>query len=224
MAIAAFALANDGVAGSSPYTTASITPGSNRLVLATIVNEDTTTTPSTPTLAGNGLTWVQVATRTFDTEATPRARITLFRAMGASPTTGAVTITAAGTEECSWSIVEFSGVDTSGTNGSGAIVQSVANSANSVGSLTVTLAAFADAVNNAAFGGFGVGANAALNPGTGFAEIGADLNHAASEWRLGQDTTVDMSGDVVGRGGIALEIKAATLADRMFQTLLGVGR
>ena len=45
------------------YTTASFTPGANRLQLAFVVNANTATaTAPVPTAIGNGLTWTQVAT------------------------------------------------------------------------------------------------------------------------------------------------------------------
>jgi hypothetical protein len=212
--------------------TASITPTANRLVLAAIVNT-ASGTPTLPTLAGNGLTWVEILTVLFDVIATPTKRLTLFRALGASPSTGVVTITAATSTGWSWSVAEFGGIDTSGSNGSGAIVQSASNRADNAGSLTVTLAAFADAVNNVAYGGFGASGNTQITPGGGFAELGEGAStlpssRCQSEWKTGQDTTVDASTELASPewGGIAVEIKMATaaaaFAPRM--ALLGVGR
>lgn len=103
----------------SSYATASITPAANRLVLlATLVSVGASPTP-TITVTGNGLTWVQV-----DTTVAAARTVVVFRAMGASPTAGAVTIAGTSLTSCLWSIVQFDGVDTSGTNGSGAIAQS----------------------------------------------------------------------------------------------------
>lgn len=50
-------------------------------------------------------------------------RLTRFRALGASPTTGTLTISFGATNQdgCLWTWAELDGVDTSGTNGSGAI-------------------------------------------------------------------------------------------------------
>jgi hypothetical protein len=47
-------------------------------------------------------------------------------------------------------LLEFSGADTSGTNGSGAIVQSVVNNLNSTTSLTLPMAAFGNSANRPA--------------------------------------------------------------------------
>src|SRR5687767_13823040 len=107
----------------SSYATASITPTANRLILCFV--QSRASSAAVPTLTGCGLTWVQVSTGANSTTA---LRLTLFRAMGAAPSTGALTIDFGGQVQanCSWSVVEFDGVDTSGTNGSGAIVQASA--------------------------------------------------------------------------------------------------
>ena len=196
-------------------TTASISPTANRLVLAAVLNADTTT-PATPTLAGNSLTWVQIATILFDTIALPLKRLTLFRAMGASPTAGSVTITAASSTGWGWSIAEFADVDTSGTNGSGAIVQSATNNANSAIGLTVTLAAFADGVNNAAYGTFGLDELSSIQQEDGSTELGqangvSPTTAINSQWRLG-DTDPEASFGSSNCAGIAVEIKAAPAA------------
>lgn len=157
-AITATDLATGGSAfGNSSYTTASITPSANRLVLAWGTNYRTFSTPSTPTPSGNGLTWVEVATVTWDSTFSPTKRTTLFRAMGASPSSGPVTIGFGFTNQsgCVWSIQEFDSVDTSGFNGSGAVVQSATGSSNfaGTGGLSITLAALASS-GNATAGGF----------------------------------------------------------------------
>ncbi len=215
----------------SSATTASITPGANRLVLAKIASNRGASIPVAPTLSGNGLTWVQIATEVVGINQTTR-RITLFRAMGASPSSGAVTIDFAGEvqDDCNWSIAEFDSVDTSGTNGSGAIVQLVTSPADNQSSLTVTLAAFGSA-NNATFGAFSVNTGGdTLTVGTGFTAI-HDMDdmwgglHSKTEWRADNDTTVDMSSSVTPRwAGIAVEIKAAGAAAAPKRLpLLGVG-
>src|SRR3990167_11448563 len=103
------------------YTTASITPSANALILASVESNADPDAPNTPTLTGNGLTWVEVVTRLDGT-----ARMTLFRAMGSAPSAGAITIDFAGQSQANgstWIVTEFSGADTSGTNGSAAVIQ-----------------------------------------------------------------------------------------------------
>lgn len=196
------------------YTTASIAPTANRLILAWVwaIGADA---PPEPTLTGNGLTWVSVATTVVGAR-----RLTLFRAMGASPSSGAVTIDFAGDTQtgCIWSIAEFSGVNTSGSNGANAIVQAVAdNTASNVTSFTVTLATF-ESPNNATAGGFGIPLNTAglPDPGSGFSEIGqrnqSSPNLAfVSEFRNDNDTSVDATwgASTVPAAGIAVELRRA---------------
>lgn len=92
------------------------TPGADELVLVGVATINTGLTPS---VSGNGLTFVQVAS-IENVDGSGEAF--LFRAMGSSPTTGSITVTLTGNSECAIAIAaRFSGVDTSGTDGSGAI-------------------------------------------------------------------------------------------------------
>lgn len=206
------------------YVTASITPAANNLILATIVNEGVNN--GVPSLTGNGLTWVQVATQINSSD-----RTTVFRAMGANPSAGAVTIAISLTANrcCLWSISQFSGVDTAGTNGSGAVVQSATNSGTS-STPSVTLAAFGDATNNAAFGGFSGDGLLTLTPESGYTELANQQATAPNtvmeaEWKLGQDLAVTGSfgADAPRWAGVALEIKAAAAVLASKLALLGVG-
>jgi len=194
------------------FTTASISPGADRLVLAWVAGRGTTL--GSPTLSGNGLTWVEVTTLTFANN----GRMSLFRAMGASPTAGSVTITfPTSANRACWSIVEYAGVDTSGTNGSGAVVQSATGTA-AASPITVTLGAFASA-NNVATGGFVriSTAASAFTAGGGFTIYGQDSSAnalgIATEGLAANDTTVDISAPNTSctnppcMAGIAVELK-----------------
>lgn len=139
--------------------------------------------------------------------------------MSATPVQGIITIDFAGQTEtgAAWSIVQYTGMDTTGVNGSGAIVQSVTNSTGGANatSLTVTLAAFSNA-NNATAGGFGIPLNTAGQPaiGSGFTATG-QVNQASPNLSIGSeflglnDTTVDMNSGAasIPWAGIAVEIK-----------------
>jgi hypothetical protein len=151
------------------FSTAAITPGANTLLLAAVFFNPTGTVPE-PTLTGCGLTWVLVD-NTLNGNNIREGMI--YRAMGPAPSSGAVTIdfgaanVAAALE---WFVVQYEGVDTSGSNGSGAIVQS-AN-----GRPTATVApsqAFPNAVNaaNEAFGLVGCATAQAQTPGSGWTQI-----------------------------------------------------
>ena len=94
MAISAINLTSgsDVIAGTSA-TTESISPGANKLILASVSSRrNDSVDPLAPSLSGNGLTWVQVNSIVYDTTSTSRRTITTFRAMGSSPSSGAVTI------------------------------------------------------------------------------------------------------------------------------------
>lgn len=114
-----------------------------------------------------------------------------------------------------WIIDELSGVDTSGTNGSGATVQSAVGTDADGGTITVTLAAFGSS-NNATYGAFandsGTGT---MTAGSGFAALGVNAGavlNGGMEWKNSNDTSVDAVFDAVAgatSGGIAIEVKAA---------------
>lgn len=216
-------VATGGTGSITSQASASYTPSANQLVLCIVESRTAITVdPTQPTLTGNGLTWVVVATIVFDDTSSSRKRITVFRSMGASPTTGAVTADFAAQTQTDVGIVvdQFSGVDTSGTNGSGAVVQSASAKDNTgtATSLTATLAAFGSA-NNATYGGAGFGSvvNSAGSVGTGFTGL-SDLNtpttnRVMTEWKATNDTTVDINASAVEELGIiGIEIKAAVVA------------
>lgn len=196
-------------------TTASITPSANKLILLTVGQRtNITANPNLPDVSGNGLTWVVVTSTIFDSTGGTRRRITMWRAMGASPSTDVITIAAQGqaNTHMSWAVEEFTGMDTTGTNGSGAIVQSAANVADGTTSstLTVTLGAFSNA-GNATYGGFSNSGGAAMTPGSGFATSSENLNGGAitatTEFKNTNDTTVDGTWALAAQlGGVAVEI------------------
>ena len=202
---------NSSTTDGNSFTTASVSPGAGRLMLVWIVQTATTANgPSsfTGTFAG---TLTQVAT--FGVAAT---RISLYRYLKtSSPDSGTITINfSAGdaTTGCAWSIVEYGNVNTSGSNGAGAIVQNVAAAGGSGTTTTITLAAFEHANNVHAYG-LTHGANEATTPGTGFIERG-DTSYATPATALEtadavNDTTADPSWatSVVPRY-IAVEVKA----------------
>lgn len=210
---AALAAANlttnsDTTAGTS-FATASISPTANRLVLAGVVSHNTTTLAS-PTLTGNGLTWVSVAAVNLGSA----RRLSVFRAMGSSPSAGAVTIDfgAVSQTACCWSIVQLTNPNTSGTNGSGAIVQSDTNSAVTVTTINTTLASLENAAN-AMVVFVGLSVETGVTPDAQFTELGDDgeVGNAIgieSEWALNQ-TTCDPTFSSATAGIIGIEVKAA---------------
>lgn len=196
------------------YASASVSPGSNTLVLVAVaIRNYSAANLGTITLSGNGLTYVEIATITFSSIASSTGRVSIFRAMGASPSAGAITITVSGTgnSACGWSVDEATGTDTTGTHGSGAIVQSNTSQSDSTQTPTVTLSALTDAVNHAVYACFANAQARNVTPGGSYNEL-ADTNTGIglqSEWLLPGTTTPSVTGLTFGddSGGIAIEIK-----------------
>jgi hypothetical protein len=155
------------------YTTASIAPAANALVTIAVIGHTSTAASPSPTVTGGGMSaWVEVATITFNSVATPLKRMSIFRAMSAAPGSGTITISFPTTESnAAWVVSQWTGVDQTGSNGSGAIVQTKSGSADGVSSIATTLAALGSA-NNVAYGVVGTNGSAlGITPAAGFTEI-----------------------------------------------------
>jgi hypothetical protein len=199
------------------YTTATIAPASNALITVAVLGHNSTSAAPSPTVTGGGMTsWTEVASITFDAVATPHKRLTIFRAMSAAPGSGPLTITySASQSDCQWIVSQWDGVDITGLNGAGAIVQTGSNRGDAVAGLAVTLAAFGDP-GNVAYGVFAVSKNAiAVTPGSGFTEVAeqpsgestpADLE---AEWAT-NDNTIDASWASLNGAALGVEIKSGT--------------
>ena len=198
---------------SSTAVTGSYTPTANRLILAAVFSADSDGAAPTPTGSGNSLTWVQIDTQSYFSGV---ARLTWFRAMGASPTTGAFTATYGDSQDLGRTIIiiEIAGVDTSGTNGSGAIVQSDINTGSGT-SLSAALAAFGSANNGVvAFWG-GSQLTATLSPEGGYTEV-REQNGVMVSFLASNDTTPTATQSVNDEwAAIAIEVKAAATAHEL---------
>ena len=184
---------NNASPGSS-VNTGSITPGSNKLVLVSIASGFSGGGLITPTISGCSMTWELVAS---DGSNTAGMESFIFRGMASSPTTGALTIDYGGVSRnfVKWSVDEGTGMDTSGTNGSGAIIQSNTNFIDSGAStgITVTLGAFANS-GNATFGTVTYStAGDTVTVGSGFTQLFNDTTTRVQvvEWKNSSDTSVD---------------------------------
>ena len=165
--------AGNDVPNQAVYTTASISPAANALVTIAVVGHRSTAAAAQPTVSGGGMSaWVEVGSIAFSTVGTPLKRMTIYRAMSASPGSGPITITFPATESnASWIVSQWTGVNTSGTNGSGAIGQTASNLADGVTSIGATLAALGGP-NNIAYAAVGTSGSAiGINPGAAFTEI-----------------------------------------------------
>jgi len=192
------------------YTTASFTPGANRLVLLTLNGSTGSGVPPAPALVGNDLTYV------LATAAAISASVYQFtyRAMGAAPSAGAVVITYGGAQTgTQWSVAEFTGVDTSGTNGSGAIRQTATATFVTAISMAATLSAFG-AAGNATYGAFSSNTDGP-SLGSGFTQVhhcqnASPTRRLLTEWRVDNDTTPDATCSTAGQMlGAGLELVAA---------------
>lgn len=201
------------------FTTASVTPGANRLILLALYGARTDANPlAAPTISGNGLTWEQVVLIGGPTGNVTRGLV-LFRAMGSAPSAGAITITWPTTMGyCFWTVEEFDGVNTGGSDGSAAVVQSATGeSSTNVTSGSVTLGAFANAADDVAYAVFAHHANEATTPEAGYTELSDQAalyefaRGVADEWRVGEDTAVTASWTTSSQYvAIAIEVTVAT--------------
>jgi hypothetical protein len=204
------------VTNTNVYTTASVAPAANKLITLAVMGHRSSGASPSPTVTGAGLTWTSFATVTCDPLTSSLKRITLYRALSASPGSGALTITfSAAQSHAQWIVSQWDGVDQGGTNGSGAIVQTGSDRRDNVTTLSVPLAAFAS-VDNAAYGVFGVkSGTAVVTPGAGFTEIAEAASNESpfsdlqAEWKL-NDNTVDASwATAINACALAAELKAA---------------
>lgn len=203
----------------SSQATSSISPTSNNLILAVVHSRTSITAePNQPTISGCGLTWVAIASVYYDTTSSSRKKLTVFRALGTA-SSGALTADFGGQTQThvSWAVDEVSGMDTTGTNGSGAIVQYATNQDETISSATITatLSAFSSSTN-AAYGAFGQDNFIQTGPtvGSGFTSLAStavDSISTQTEYKASEDTTVDYSYTTnCIMGVIALEIKEAS--------------
>lgn len=200
----------------SSYSTASISPSANKLVLVLVQHYCSGGNPPIPSVSGCGMTWQYI---TGITDSANIRRIDLFRSMSSSPSPGGLTFSFGSTQaRCSWAISEFDGVDKTGSYGSGAIVQSSsAEASTGVGSLSITLSPIGSPIN-ATFGAIRLGSlSTNINPGSGYTEI-TDYqdseNLHQTQWKIGTDNTVDWSWAPTGSTpaiALAIEIKGSGL-------------
>jgi hypothetical protein len=173
MAIAqAISYVTGGALTGNTFTLTSWTPTANTLCLIGVFQRNEAITP---TVAGNGLTWVQVAT-VDDGDAV--AGMSVFRAMGASPSAGQITVTVTGNLVPANAIaICLSGTDTSGTNGSGAVEASDTEATLAAGDNNDLEASVTTLTNNAWAILFGETRNRTFTTPSGQTAIATNLTH-----------------------------------------------
>lgn len=206
-------LSNTSTTDGTSVATASHTPVANQVVYAA-VGSRATATVVTPTCTGNSLTWVLVGMATCPTS--PTTRIAVFRSLGASPTAGATTFDFGVETQTSfvWSIIQFAGADTSGTNGSGATVQSkTAGSSGNVTTLSVTLDSALENAANAMIAFYVTNNNAAHTNDAAFTELSDNAVSSGSanlsvDWAINQTTCAPTWASAAG-AVVAIEVKSS---------------
>ncbi len=205
---------------SATFTTASITPSADSLILITIATSAHAGSV-TPTVTGNGITYALVVENVEGSR-----YLGLFRGLNASPSASLVTFDfgADVQNECVWSVDEWSGHDTGGTNGADAIVQSDSTgTGNQVSNWTTTLSSFADATN-VAYGAIYIHQRAtSQTPGSGFTElVDYQLSEGnvtwGTEWMEGEGTAVSHSWSGGGSVCNSLACEIAIAPDSSSQT------
>ena len=201
----------------STYSTVSIAPGSNRVVLAFVFNvRSGIAQAAQPTAQGNGLTWQAAAS--IQVAGAPNRRLTCFSATGAAPTPGPLSFDFGGEQQtlCAWSVFEYDGV---------AGIAQIKTASGGAPTPTVTLDPLADANKSVVVGGVIAnslfGTPAQVQPGQGLAEIheqdvtepgtGGSLQ---TEDRTGGGTTINWTAFGIAQGwaAIALELTAGISA------------
>lgn len=188
---------------SGSATSTSWTPGSNELLLCLIANRGAGTPSSYNSgVSGNGLTWEKILERD---DVQNQVNLTAWRAMGASPSSGGVTVTfGTNPTACSFQLIRISGTVTSGTNGSGAIGATATADTGATDTATPTTSITTTAANSWALG-FAAGRTQTYSVGSGFTAIllnqiansGGNIARSNSEYKevasSGTNTTVDFS-------------------------------
>ena len=225
----AIALTHHATSGHDPdqsaYSSASITPTANRLIVAYFESARAGVDPTVVTAAGNGLSWSEITNHFWNTDdvGANRSKGYIFAAdTGASPSAGAVTFTHGGAVNHTyglWSIYELSGTDLASSGGSSTVaqcfVQVVKTTANTAGtSASPTLAAAGNGANRP-FMFVTHFANEVTNPAASWTEIAefittTPVRALESQWRSDAfDTAATATWTSnVRHGGISFEIKA----------------
>jgi len=197
------------------YTIAGETLEAGRLYLLSVCAAEVDTA-STPTIASNLGTWALRESVDFQSIASPDQRLCIFTGTVSGQDTSDITITYGSTKTaCRWSLEEVTGHNTASP-----IVQDGENRADTGTSFSVTLAAFADAVNNAMYCVVSHSSVDAINKEAAHTQLSDGATapasgqiHMKAVWFLGEDTSIDFT-TASNRiwGGVALEIAVAPAA------------
>ena len=209
-------LTNGAAAGATSGVTASVAPTGDRLILVSVHAYLSTGSvqPATPSVTGNGITYTLVQAQNTDDAGTDRATMWVFRGMASSPTSGAITISfgAVSQTRIFWSVDQSdANVNTSGTNGSGAVVQSTG--------VTLAVAGTSASVNyptamrssSSGFSAWGHQVQEGKTPRTSWTELADNSSQTLAPLETQYMAATDTAGSVTWAtssrgGGIILEI------------------
>lgn len=211
----------------SAYSNTSWTPPTSGLILLSCWGRlNVAGSPNAPTVAGNSVTWVQIATAADGS----RGRMTLFGADASGSATGVTTITyTAQTLQCQMaSFFQATGVDLS--SGVLAAFVQATTTVGSAASASLTLAAAGDAANRPV-SSFNHRTGEVTTPRTNWTELDDffDTTFPARGFETQQrDDTFEVTASASwatssGFVGIAAELKAAAVGGRIMASLVGAG-
>lgn len=203
--------------GAASYSTASITPSSNALVLLHVVASKAATMIQ-PTVTGNGLTWQLVDSTAEFTAGAGVAALYVFRAQGVAPSAGVVAVDFGGVNQtgCVWSVNQFTRADATTANGAAAIVQSVDDTDATVVTINSTLSTFENVKNvNVTCVAIGSVSGGTVTPDAQFAELSDNVIASPdlaleTEWAAGEATCDPTFTSAAGVGIVSIEVKAAS--------------
>lgn len=172
-------------------------------------------TPSNFTVTGTSSTWTEVANVTGITSGTPTARIKVFRYAPTSDVTESLSMSGAGLEDGSIVVLyEITGVVTTGTNGSNAIVQAVTNSGDASANPSITMSALESPGRNTVIAFFGNNVNPfGATPETDWTELseGGFTVPTTGGVFIRRNTTTDNTPSVTASAsdwiGVAIELR-----------------
>jgi hypothetical protein len=198
---------------STNYVTADISFVAGRTYLIAVRARTSAGSPELTSITGGGNTFAVPQTANV-------AGITLFFGwvVAGSTTTAPITIDPGGANQ--WTAASWIVDEVSGAHATTPIVQSAqANEPAAHTALAVTLAAFADATNNAAWSAAQINSDArSLTREAGYTALGdilnttENVNQLISFWKLGQDTSVESTNSSTTDDSIAVAIEIAAAA------------
>lgn len=215
MAIAATVLASGtSTTDGTSFTTASISPAADSLLLVFTSSSISTGTAPTVTPSGLGLTFTNQAEQGWGSPTSPVRRLVAFTAQcGGSPGSGAISFSmSASSTDCAWVVIEITGHDTT-TPVAQAVTAFSDSTSGNTGSITLASPANAD---SRPFSWWGVRDNVNATPDSGWTELADIVGSSPSmgydaQWKSdGFDTSAGATFDLAQRwGGIAIEIAAS---------------